>query len=123
MIKIISKDAKMAGAKPFVDKKLKQRKVLLFSKTYSPTCNEIKTILEGYGLKFPNYEVVEIESRQDCNQIENYFQILCLTDRRDVPQLFLDGKYVGGEKEIHLLHKSGDLGKMLVTSGALKRTS
>ena len=37
-----------------------------------------------------------------------------------VPQLFLDGKYVGGEKEITLLHQSGDLGKMLVTSGSLK---
>lgn len=38
-----------------------------------------------------------------------------------VPQLFLDGKYIGGEKEITLLHHSGKLGSMLVTSGALKR--
>lgn len=74
----------MAGAKPFVDKKLAQRKVFLFSKTTSPACKTIKGVLEGYGLKFPNYETVEIETRQDCNQIENYFQILCLTDRREV---------------------------------------
>jgi len=74
----------MAGAIPFVDNKLKQRKVLLFSKTFSPSCKEIKEILDGYGLKFPHYECVEIEARQDCNQIENYFQVLCLTDRRDV---------------------------------------
>lgn len=73
-----------AGAKPFVDKKIEQRKVLLFSKTSSPACKSIKEILSGYGLQFPNYEVVEIEARQDCNQIENYFQILCLTDRREV---------------------------------------
>lgn len=73
-----------AGAKPFVDKKIEQRKVLLFSKTSSPACKSIKEILSGYGLMFPNYEVVEIEARQDCNQIENYFQILCLTDRREV---------------------------------------
>lgn len=37
-----------------------------------------------------------------------------------VPQLFLDGKYIGGEKEITLMHQSGELGKLLVTSGALK---
>jgi len=78
----------MAGAKPFVDKKLTQRKVILFSKTTSPACKTIKEVLDGYGLKFPKYEVVEIENRQDCNQIENYFQILCLTDRRDVRTFF-----------------------------------
>ncbi|XP_053380617.1 uncharacterized protein LOC128548931 [Mercenaria mercenaria] len=100
-----------AGAKPFIDKKLLQRKVILFSKTYSPACKSVKEILDSYGLKFPKYEVVEIESRQDCNQIENYFQILCLTDRREVPQLFLDGKYIGGEKEITRMHSNGDLGK------------
>lgn len=78
-----------AGAKPFIDKKLSQRKVILFSKTHSPACKSVKEILGSYGLKFPNYEVVEIESRQDCNQIENYFQILCLTDRREVLHDFL----------------------------------
>ncbi|XP_060564169.1 uncharacterized protein LOC132723463 [Ruditapes philippinarum] len=109
-----------AGAKPFIDKKLLQRKVILFSKTYSPACTTAKEILGSYGLKFPNYEVVEIEARQDCNQIENYFQILCLTDRREVPQLFMDGKYVGGEKEITRMHANGDLGKKLVVAGALK---
>lgn len=93
-----------AGAKPFVDKKLAQRKVLLFSKTTSPACKTIKEIMTGYGLKFPKYEVVEIENRQDCNQIENYFQILCLTDRRDVSELsylffFIQLKY------IHVLRK------------------
>ncbi|WAR30700.1 GLRX1-like protein [Mya arenaria] len=110
----------MAGAKPFVDNKIKQRKVLLFSKTYSPACNEVKAVLKKYGVMFPSYEVVEIEARQDCNQIENYFQVLCLTDRREVPQLFIGGKYVGGEKEIHLLQESGELKNLLVQSGALK---
>lgn len=109
-----------AGAKPFIDKKLLQRKVILFSKTNSPACLSVKEVLDTYGLKFPKYEVVEIECRQDCNQIENYFQILCLTDRREVPQLFIDGKHFGGEKEITRMHHTGELGKKLVTAGALK---
>jgi glutaredoxin-related protein len=37
-----------------------------------------------------------------------------------VPQLFIDGKYIGGEKEITRMHSTGDLGKILVTAGALK---
>ena len=74
----------MAGAKPFVDAKLKQRKVVLFSKSYSPECNGIKDIMDRFDLADKDYEVVEIEKRQDCTQIENYFQILCLTDSRAV---------------------------------------
>lgn len=74
----------MAGVKPFIDKKIKQRPVLLFSKKYSPESKAVREILDGYGMSHQTYEVVEIENRQDCNQIENYFQIICLTDRRAV---------------------------------------
>jgi len=74
----------MAGAKTFVDQKLKQRRVLLFSRTFSPECEMVKEILDGYQLTNETYEIVEIESRQDCTQIENYFQILCLNDSRSV---------------------------------------
>ena len=30
-----------------------------------------------------------------------------------VPQLFIDGHYVGGEKELHILQRSGELAKMI----------
>ena len=73
-----------AGAKIFVDKKLAQRKVLLFAKTYSPESQAVQKLLDEYNMKHPTVEIINIEARQDCNQIENYFQILCLTDRREV---------------------------------------
>lgn len=72
------------GAKIFVDRKLAQRKVLLFAKTYSPESQSVKKILDDYNMRHTTFEVVNVEARQDCNQIENYFQILCLTDRREV---------------------------------------
>ncbi|KAK3087248.1 hypothetical protein FSP39_003557 [Pinctada imbricata] len=106
----------MAGAKIFVDKKLAQKKVLLFSKTYSPECKSIKAILDTYKLTPNTLQIVEIETRQDCTQIENYFQILCSTDARAVPQLFIGGRYVGGEKEIPRLHEAGKLGRMIYDS-------
>ncbi|KAJ8299931.1 hypothetical protein KUTeg_021450 [Tegillarca granosa] len=40
--------------------------------------------MNGYKLSPQTYEVVEIESRQDCAMIENYFQVLCLTDTRSI---------------------------------------
>ncbi|CAL1531430.1 unnamed protein product [Lymnaea stagnalis] len=110
----------MADAIPFIDLKLKQRKVILFSKSYSPECKMVKMILGQYKLSDKDYEVVEIEKRQDCVQIENYFQVLCLTDSRTVPRLFVEGHYIGGEKEITLLQKSGELKKILKEARVLE---
>ncbi|XP_062604524.1 glutaredoxin-1-like [Saccostrea cucullata] len=100
----------MAGAKIFVDKKLAQGNVVVFSKSFSPECKLIKKILAEYNLK--NLLYVDIESRQDCTQLENYLQILCQTDARSVPQLFIGTKYIGGEKELILMHESGKLKKV-----------
>ena len=36
-----------------------------------------------------------------------------------VPQLFVSGKYIGGEKEICELHESGDLKKTLIEADVL----
>ncbi|CAG5125546.1 unnamed protein product [Candidula unifasciata] len=103
----------MASARPFVDFKLKQRKVVLFSKTYSPECSTAKDILDQYNLSDVEYQVVEIEKRQDCVQIENYLLALCLTDSRKVPLLFVEGRYIGSEQEISLLHSSSELKQVL----------
>ena len=75
-----------AGAKPFVDRKLRQRKVILFTKKHDPASKVIRKLMEEYKLHDKNYEVIEIDSRQDCTQIENYFQIICMTDTRSVSQ-------------------------------------
>ena len=74
----------MAGAKTYVDAKLLKRKVLMFSKTHSPECEMAKTLMEKYQMSAEDFEIVEIEKRQDCTQIENYFQTICLTDSRAV---------------------------------------
>ena len=76
------------GAHDFVDRKIAQRKVMLFSKTYVPECKEVKKILKKFLFIDGAYEATEIEKRQDVNQIENYFQILCLTDNRAVSETF-----------------------------------
>ena len=68
----------------FVNYKIKQRKVMLFSKNYSPECKEVKSILNSFHMKSHIFEVCEINGRQDCTQIENYFLIICLTNAREV---------------------------------------
>lgn len=78
-----------AGAEPFVNKKLQQRKLMMFSKTYSPECKAVKAIFSTYPLAPTHFEMVEIEKRQDCTQIENYFQTLCLTNNRAVSVILI----------------------------------
>lgn len=59
----------------FIEAKIQQRPVLLISKEHVTSCCEIEGILEGYNLnaKRPDmYEVLNIESRQDCSVIETY---------------------------------------------------
>ncbi|XP_013386392.1 glutaredoxin [Lingula anatina] len=111
------------SSKPFVDNKISQRKVMLFSRSYDPECKRIKSYLDEYKMSPQIYEVAEIECRQDVTQIENYFQIICLTDSRAVPQLFVDGKYAGGEKEITRNHESGKLKEMLKKVGAIPNSA
>jgi len=106
-----------AGAKPFVDNKIAQRKVMLFSKSYVPECKEVKEVLEEFGMSEEVYEFVDIEKRQDVNQIENYFQVLCLTDNRAVPQLFVNQRYVGGHEELMRMHHNGKLKAVLQKAG------
>ncbi|KAL8587370.1 hypothetical protein ACOMHN_045617 [Nucella lapillus] len=108
-----------AGAKPFVDSKLQQRIVMLFSKSYVPECKEVKAVMEEFKMTPDVYEFVDIEKRQDVNQIENYFQVLCLTDNRAVPQLFVDRRYVGGHEEIMRMHSNGTLKKLLQDASAM----
>lgn len=73
-----------AGAIPFVDNKIAQRRVILFTKSFCPDSKTARKFLDEFNLGHDIYEVVEIEKRQDCSQIENYFQILCLSDTREV---------------------------------------
>lgn len=72
------------GTRKFVDEKLKQRPVLLFSKTRDPDCLTVKRVLAEYAMPPNIYEACEIEQRQDCAQIETYFLVLCMGSQRKV---------------------------------------
>lgn len=57
---------------------------MLFSKGFCPESKSVREILSTYNMTPDTYEVCEIEKRRDCTQIENYFQVICLTDSREV---------------------------------------
>ena len=77
----------MSGkSQSFVDQKLKQWPVCVFSKSTDPECFRAKQILNLYldNMPFKSVEYVEIEKRADCETIENYLLRLSLNDSRMV---------------------------------------
>ncbi|CAD5119186.1 unnamed protein product [Dimorphilus gyrociliatus] len=110
----------MAASRKFVDQKIKQRKVLMFAKAWCSECKQAIKILNEYKMPPDTFEVLNIDSRQDCSKIEDYFQVLCLTDRRNVPRLFIDGNHIGDLEVIRRMHEDNRLRETLIESEAIK---
>lgn len=66
----------MSAVKQFVDNLLATKKVVVFSKSYCPYCARAKTALQTYNLSPEVLEWLEIEKRDDCNEIQDYMQEL-----------------------------------------------
>lgn len=75
----------MSGlTKSYVDKKVNNRRILMFAKANDVDSQKAKQLLDKYSLSKDIYEYVDIEKRQDCRQLENYLRYICLTDRQQV---------------------------------------
>lgn len=103
--------------KALVAELIKTRKVLMISKEYCPFCVKAKNALSNYKMNPEDYEILEIEGRSDCEEIQKYMQQL--TGSRSVPRVFIAGQCIGGGDETMALHRSKKLGPMLEKTGAM----
>ncbi|KAG7388911.1 hypothetical protein PHYPSEUDO_011558 [Phytophthora pseudosyringae] len=85
-----------------------KEKVLVFSKTHCPFCARVKGTLDVLDAK---YEVVELDTRDDGAEIQS--QLLELTGQRTVPNVFINGKHIGGCDAVMALHAKSELVPML----------
>jgi len=108
----------MSSAKAFVDEKINNYKVAVFSKSYCPYCHKAKNALESFTYKPNTFYWLEIENRPDCQEIQDYLG--SITGGRSVPRVFINGKFFGGGDETAAAHKKGTLQKTLEAAGALK---
>ncbi|CAM8921798.1 unnamed protein product [Rhodiola kirilowii] len=75
----------------FVQNAIYSNKITIFSKSYCPYCARAKHIFSQ--LQEQPY-VVELDLRDDGFQIQEV--LLDLVGRRTVPQIFVNGKHIGG---------------------------
>ena len=107
----------MSFGKDCVDCLLRTKKVVVISKTGCPYCVEVKQTLASYKIKMGCLAVLEIDTRGDGDEIQDYMEQV--TGARTVPRVFIDGVCVGGGDETAAAHESGELKELLLKAGAI----
>jgi monothiol glutaredoxin len=98
-----------------IDDLIKKHRVVLFMKGSRsfPQCGfsaTVTTILNGYG---PKYETVNVLASPDIRDgIKEY------SSWPTIPQLYIDGKFVGGCDIVKEMHATGELAKVLGVDGS-----
>jgi glutaredoxin 3 len=80
-------------------------KVEIYSTSWCPYCYAAKALLEGKGVPFDEIDVTDSEERAQMIQRAH--------GRRTVPQIFIDGRHIGGYDELSALNRRGQLDPLL----------
>lgn len=81
-------------------------RVEIYTKFMCPYCARAKRLLEDKGVDYEEYEISgDAERRQEMMQRAN--------GRHTVPQIFIDGRHVGGSDDLAELERGGRLDPML----------
>ncbi|XP_042019309.1 glutaredoxin-C3-like [Salvia splendens] len=92
----------------FVENVIYSNKIAIFSKSYCPYSLRAKHVFSE--LEEQPY-VVELDLRDDGYKIQDV--LLELVGRRTVPQVFVNGKHIGGSDDLQAAVKSGKLQSLL----------
>ena len=81
-------------------------KVEIYTKFGCPYCTRAKALLAGKGVAYEEYDVtMDMAKRQEMLGKSN--------GRTTVPQIFIDGRHVGGSDDLAALERAGQLDPML----------
>jgi glutaredoxin 3 len=81
-------------------------KVEIYTTSYCPFCIRAKSLLQGKGIAFNEIDVTDDDAM--CEKM-----IELSGGRRTVPEIFINGKIVGGYDELSALDARGELDAML----------
>lgn len=84
-------------------------KVEVYTTTFCPFCTRAKSLLKRKGVPF-----VEIDVTENAALREKMVELS--GGRRTVPEIFINGKIVGGYDELKALDDAGGLDPMLAAS-------
>ncbi|MCE3006509.1 MAG: glutaredoxin 3 [Alphaproteobacteria bacterium] len=79
--------------------------VTIYTTTYCPYCVRAKDLLKRKGQAFTEINAEDDDVREA--------MIVKAGGRRTVPQIFINGKHVGGSDDLYALDKAGKLDALL----------
>ncbi|KAL8191533.1 hypothetical protein R6Q57_028264 [Mikania cordata] len=97
-----------ASSVDFVKKTVSSHPVVIFSKSYCPYCKRAKGVFKELNTK---PYVIELDEREDGSKIQDALSEI--VGRRTVPQVFINGKHLGGSDDTVEAYQSGELAKLL----------
>jgi glutaredoxin 3 len=80
-------------------------RVIVYSQPFCGYCTAAKRLLQEKGAEFTELDVM-VEAGRRTEMIER-------SGRRTVPQIFIDGRHVGGYDDLSALDRSGELDRLL----------
>ena len=87
---------------------IESNRVIIFSKAYCPHCKRSKALFASLNVQ---PAIVELDQVENGSAIQN--ALLELTGQRTVPNIFINGKHLGGNDKAQYAQRSGELEKML----------
>lgn len=83
--------------------------VIIYTTNWCPYCNGAKALLRSKSVEFEEIDVTE--------DLKKRIEMERLSHRRTVPQIFIDGRAIGGYDEARMLDAIGELDKLLGIAG------
>ncbi len=80
-------------------------KVVIYTTNYCPFCTRAKALLRSKNVDF---EEIDVTSDKNLRELAEKS-----SGRRTVPQIFIDGKSIGGYDDIKQLEEAGELDRLL----------
>jgi glutaredoxin 3 len=80
-------------------------RVVIYITTYCPYCTAAKALLRSKNVPFEEIDVTQDPDRRA--EMERFSQ------RRTVPQIFIDGQSIGGYDDARRLDMTGELDRLL----------
>ncbi|CAL8460645.1 g175 [Coccomyxa elongata] len=102
-------------ASSLVDKVKEQNgkeKVVVYSKSYCPYCARVKGLFKELNVDFKLFELDQMADGQEVQDA-----LYDVSGSRTVPQVFVNGAYIGGADDTHTKYRSGELKKIFGEAG------
>ncbi|ODQ47959.1 hypothetical protein PICMEDRAFT_32504 [Pichia membranifaciens NRRL Y-2026] len=83
-----------------VEELIKTKPVFVASKTYCPYCSATKKLINEI---YPEAYILELDTMEEGSEIQD--ALAKITGQRTVPNVFINGKHIGGNSDLQSLGK------------------